>query len=188
MARSGQSSRDDGSAKPPGSREGASLSRVAIFGALSPASLELLESRMESVEKPAGEAFFSEGELGDSLYLIESGRVAVERSRGGAPVVLAELGPGECFGEMALVAIMPRSATIRALERTRARRLRSRDLHELLRRDAEQFTILQMNLGREIARRLRTADDLLFERLAADSQSRASTEAKVGARRAGAVK
>ena len=164
------------------------LRGIAIFGALSPATVDFLESRAEPAEAAAGEAFFSEGELGDSLYWIERGRVAVERSRGGERVVLAELGPGECFGEMALVAIMPRSATVRALEPSRALRLRNAAIHELFERDAEQFTLLQMNLGREIARRLRAADDLLFERLAGAAPAAAGGAPGLGARRAATVK
>lgn len=186
MSGSGQPRGGAAPSASPAAAERVSLSRVAIFGALSPSALELLESRMERVEVPAGGVFFSEDELGDSLYLLDSGRVAVERSRGGVSVVLAELGAGECFGEMALVAIMPRSATIRAVERSCARRLRSRDLHALLQRDAEQFTLLQMNLGREIARRLRSADDLLLDRLAAEGAGAGA--AGLGGRRAAAVK
>jgi CRP/FNR family cyclic AMP-dependent transcriptional regulator len=141
------------------------LSSVPIFGALSAAAIDFLCARAETVTVARGEQFFSEGDLGDCLFVLEQGRVAIERSRDGFCALLAELGPGDCFGEMALVAITPRCASARALDDCRALRLPNRALLELSREDLEQFALLQMNLGREIARRLHIADDLLFEHL-----------------------
>lgn len=142
-----------------------SLSSVPIFGALSAATMDFLRARADVATVARGGRFFSEGELGDCLYVLEEGRVAIERSRDGFSALLAELKPGDCFGEMALVAITPRCASARALADCRALRLPNRALLELAREDLEQFALLQMNLGREIARRLRIADDLLFEHL-----------------------
>jgi CRP/FNR family transcriptional regulator, cyclic AMP receptor protein len=141
------------------------LASVPIFGALSPAAIDFLLSRADTVTVPRGDRFFAEGELGDCLFVLEAGRVAIERSRDGFSALLAELGPGDCFGEMALVAITPRCASARAIEDCGALRLPNRALLELAREDLEQFVLLQMNLGREIARRLHIADDLLFEHL-----------------------
>jgi len=62
---------------------------------------------------------FREGEAGDSAYIIESGRVEISLLRDGHKVVIAELGPGDLFGEMALVSDGTRSATATALEETR---------------------------------------------------------------------
>ena len=141
------------------------FSSVPVFGALAPATIDFLRARAATVTVAAGELFFSQGDLGDCLFVLEEGRVAIERSRDGFSACLAELRSGDCFGEMALVAIMPRSASARALEDCRALRLPNRALLDLSHEDLEQFTLLQMNLGREIARRLRIADDLLIEHL-----------------------
>ncbi len=62
---------------------------------------------------------FREGEAGDSAYIIESGRVEISLRREGHKMVIAELGPGALFGEMALVSDGTRSATATALEETR---------------------------------------------------------------------
>ena len=63
----------------------------------------------------AEEIIFEEGDRGDRLYIIVDGEVeVVRRTRGGTDDVLAVLGPGECFGEMALVSDRPRSATARS--------------------------------------------------------------------------
>jgi NADH dehydrogenase len=65
-----------------------------------------------------GQKVFTEGELGDRVYILLSGRAEVTRRQasGGADQVLAVLGPGECFGEMALLDSAPRNATIRCLD------------------------------------------------------------------------
>jgi CRP/FNR family transcriptional regulator, cyclic AMP receptor protein len=163
------------------------LSSVPIFGALSADAIEFLRARADTVTVARDERFFTEGELGDCLFVLESGRVAIERSRDGFSALLAELGPGDCFGEMALVAIMPRCATARALEDSRALRVPNRALLELSREDIEQFALLQMNLGREIARRLHIADDLLFEYLRRE-RAAGRDDAKLAARFADALK
>jgi EAL domain-containing protein (putative c-di-GMP-specific phosphodiesterase class I) len=62
---------------------------------------------------------FREGEAGDSAYIIESGRVEISLRREGHKTVIAELGPGALFGEMALVSDGTRSPTAMALEETR---------------------------------------------------------------------
>jgi len=141
------------------------LAGVPIFGGLSPQTIDFLLERAANVAVSAGDHFFVEGELGNCLFVLDRGRVAIERRKGDLCLLLAEFGPGDCFGEMALVAITPRCASARALEDCRAVRVPNTALIELAREDIEQFALLQMNLGREIARRLSITDDLLFEQL-----------------------
>jgi NADH dehydrogenase len=65
------------------------------------------------------EVVFREGDYGDRLYIVVDGEVEVTKHRpGGGEVVLARLGPGECFGEMALVTDRPRMATARCVTAT----------------------------------------------------------------------
>jgi len=67
------------------------------------------------VEKyPAGEAVFHQGDRGDRLYLILSGRAQVERAEGDERKILAELLPGQFFGELAILRDAPRNATVAA--------------------------------------------------------------------------
>jgi NADH dehydrogenase len=63
----------------------------------------------------AGEAVFHQGDLGDRLYMIVSGEAEVVREEDDADVLLARLGPGEYFGEAAMLGRTPRSATVRAV-------------------------------------------------------------------------
>jgi len=61
-----------------------------------------------------GEIVFEEGDVGDSLFMILAGHVEVIKLVGGEPQHIGTLGPGEYFGEMALLGRQPRSATARA--------------------------------------------------------------------------
>jgi CRP-like cAMP-binding protein len=72
------------------------------------------------------------------------------------------MGQGDCFGEMALIDFCPRSASVRALEDSRAIELSATSLQQLYEKDPAQFTMIYMNLGRELSRRLREVNDLLF--------------------------
>ena len=62
-----------------------------------------------------GDSVFHQGDLGDRLYMILSGEAEVVRRENGADITLARLGPGEYFGEAALLGRIPRTATVQAL-------------------------------------------------------------------------
>ena len=62
------------------------------------------------------EYIFHEGEIGQNLFYILSGRVRMEKKAGQVKKVLAEMGPGEYFGEMAALIQAPRTASARSLE------------------------------------------------------------------------
>ena len=62
-----------------------------------------------------GDIVFNQGDLGDSVYVIQKGTCEVLRQRDGAQDTLAVLGPGECFGEMAVLGDTSRNATVRAV-------------------------------------------------------------------------
>lgn len=136
---------------------------MPVFGALRDDTLRYLVERSATVEAAAGEYYFREGEAGDAMYVLEQGHVSVLKAWKGNLLKVNELAEGDCFGEMALMDLGPRSASVRAITRCSALQITATMLLGLFERDAEQFALIQMNLGREVARRLRHTDDLLFQ-------------------------
>ncbi|HEY5014753.1 MAG TPA: cyclic nucleotide-binding domain-containing protein [Acidimicrobiia bacterium] len=83
------------------------LSQVPLFSALSRRELALVAKRAEDVVVPAGKVLVSEGETGNQFFVIMSGTAKLTR-RGRK---IATLGPGDSFGELALLDKHPRNAT-----------------------------------------------------------------------------
>jgi CRP-like cAMP-binding protein len=138
------------------------LQGMPIFGAMRDDTLEFILARTRSVTVRAGEYFFREGDAADSMFVLEAGRVAVLKRGEQGDLLMRHLGQGDCFGEMALLDLLPRSASVRADADCAALELGIATLHALFEHDVEQFALVQMNMGREISRRLRQTDDLLF--------------------------
>jgi hypothetical protein len=107
-------------ARPPDEAALALLRGVPMFAPLPPAVIEALAGAFVPVSVSAGEAVVSRGEAGDRFYVIERGEAEVEVERR-EPVVLRR---GDYFGEIALLAGVPRTATVRARTLVEARALR----------------------------------------------------------------
>jgi CRP-like cAMP-binding protein len=138
------------------------LQSMPIFGALRDEALECLLEGAALVRRAGGDYYLREGDAADCMYVIEHGAVEVLKRWQGHDWRLHELHAGDCFGEMALMDYFARSASVRALEPCEALQIDAGALHRLYQRDLEQFALLQMNLGREVSRRLRATDELLF--------------------------
>jgi CRP-like cAMP-binding protein len=138
------------------------LQAMPIFGALRDDALECLIEGAPWVQRASGEFYCREGDAAQCMYVIEQGAVEVSKRWGERDWPLHRLHAGDCFGEMALMDYFPRSASVRAVEACRAIEIASAALHRLAERDMEQFALIQMNLGREVCRRLRATDELLF--------------------------
>jgi CRP-like cAMP-binding protein len=140
----------------------AALQRMPIFGGIRADVLDVLFAGASKASRAPGEYFFRENDPADSLFVIETGRVAILKQWRDEERLLSELGPGDCFGEMALMDFSPRSASVRAIEHTSAIEIPIGSIHALYEKDLEQFALIQMTLGREVSRRLRLADERLF--------------------------
>ena len=90
------------------------LKTVPMFALTSEELLAEIGAMLEEVELRAGETIFTKGDVGESMYIIVSGRVRVFDGEGGAD--LSILGEKEVFGELALLDPQPRSASVMALE------------------------------------------------------------------------
>ena len=101
-----------------------SLRQSPTFRTVDPSVLAELEAVCDLVPLYSGEVLLRQGDPGDSLFLVISGRIRVVRHTANRPdVVLAELGAGETVGEMALITGEPRSADVYAIRDTQLARL-----------------------------------------------------------------
>jgi CRP-like cAMP-binding protein len=151
------------------------LQNMPIFGAVREDALQVLLEQPRSVRIAAGSYFFHEREAANGMYVLESGRAMVLKEWQGRELPLRELGPGDCFGEMALVDLYPRSAAVRAVTVCQAIGFGPEDLLRLYERDCEQFALIQMNIGREMCRRLRITDEMLFQARMGDMTAAATS-------------
>ena len=86
--------------------------RVPIFSGMTSDALMTTLADGETFPLKAGNPVFREGDLGSAFYVVLAGEVVVQKVRDGEIFELARLGPGECFGEMALVRNDVRTATV----------------------------------------------------------------------------
>ncbi len=149
---------------PPPSEE---LRGSGLFAGLDEALLESFVDQLEVRHLEPGDLVFREGDDGREMYAVLAGELEVfKRSKRGREVRVSLLGPHDWFGEMAILDVRPRSATVRAVAPSRLLRLSARDLDALYRRDLKSYALLVMNLARELCRRLRVADGLLANTVA----------------------
>ena len=145
------------------------LAEMPAFGGRNAATLELVARLAEPVEVSAGEHFFREGDETQIMYVLQTGQVEIYKTWQSSSKVLRRMKAGDCFGEMALIDLFPRSASALAVESSKALKITPPILHEIYQQDLEQFAMLQMNMGRELSRRLRRVDELLFTVLMGES-------------------
>ena len=133
------------------------LVKMPLFSRLQERELLRIMQVAEVLAFDAGQKVFSEGDRGDELFIVLSGRVEISRMSS----VLNEAGPGDHIGEMALIRSMPRSATVTAVEASELIALRRNDFFEILRKEHEMAVKLLWQFLGVLADRLdQTSKDL----------------------------
>lgn len=106
---------------------------------------------------PAGAVLFREGDPGQHMYVIQAGRVRISKSLASGPRTLAVLGPGEFFGEMAILNDKPRTASADVVEDARVLMLDSRTFEAMVVGNTE----IAVRLIKKLSRRLDSANALI---------------------------
>jgi CRP/FNR family transcriptional regulator, cyclic AMP receptor protein len=136
------------------------LQQVPIFAGLSDAAVEIIARAVEERTVRAGDIVVREGEPGNRMFIILSGRLEVVKHLGGPrETVLDVLQAKNFLGEMSMVDSVSRSASVRALEESRLFSLKGIDLYHLFKQFPEQYAIVILNIARDLARRLRAIDE-----------------------------
>ena len=148
------------------------LLATPFFGGLPDLSLDLLMSMLVERRFEAGSTVVAEGEPGRSMFIVKSGRLAVsKRTNSGRVIPISVLQPGDFFGEMTLIEMQNRSATVVADAPTVLYELTAKNLYACYKADIHGYVIVLQNINRELCRRLRRADER-FARRAADNDNR----------------
>jgi CRP/FNR family cyclic AMP-dependent transcriptional regulator len=131
----------------------APLAHIPLFARLAPDEQQALFGTMTRQAAKPGDVIFWLGDQGDTLYIVESGRVAITApDERGEHITLDTLGPGGVFGEISLLDGGPRTATVRAVSQTSLLVLHRGEFHRFLRqRPDAAIDILQIMGARQRA-------------------------------------
>lgn len=135
-----------------------SINKIPLFSSLDEEEIKVLEKVTKEKFFPKGCIIFQQGEAGDVLFIIVSGKVRVILTdESGREIVLSELGVGEFFGEMAILDEDPRSAGVIAKEDTTLLMLNRKDFVQKVKEHPE----IAFKLLREMSKRLRGANRMI---------------------------
>src|SRR5882672_1812888 len=161
------------------SDEAQSLARIPLFKRLEPHELEHLAEDVDQVNYAAGETIFNEHDLGDGLYVVETGSVRIwVVDEDVNEVTLAELKPGDFFGELAVLDRGERSSSATAIVDTHLHRLSSDDFQQFL----IEHPDASIDVICEIAQRMRQTNLLVSKRAARNINVEMDQKATIGQR------
>ncbi len=140
------------------------LCRHSLFGGLITEELEILRPYLEERHYDTGAYLLTQGTPNNRVFFIVSGEVVIQKhseSEQEKDHTLAVMQEGDSFGEMELIDVQPCAASAVAAAPTRVITLTNGDLYQLSKNHLKTYTMIIMNLAREISRRLRKADEKL---------------------------
>lgn len=147
-----------------GSMARSALRDCGLFGNADERTLDALAAALRVRRFRKGETVFHQGDPGDALFIMASGsvKVVLPSDEGAEPAIVAVLGPGEFFGELAILDGAPHSATIVAVEPTETLILHRDAFLALIDKDAELRRALLASLATEMRRLTGHVEDLHF--------------------------
>jgi len=127
------------------------LRSVPLFGGCNEKELAFIASRTDEVDLPAGKVLTEKGKSGGDFFIILQGQAEVDADRG-----KRTLGPGDFFGEIALIDNGPRTATVKATTAMRCLVLGNEQFRDVLHQNGE----IAVKILRAVTERLRAATAL----------------------------
>ncbi|MBN2384324.1 cyclic nucleotide-binding domain-containing protein [bacterium] len=141
------------------------LKQVEIFRNLADDELYEISRSVTELSVPKDYIIIEEGTPGDSLYIIKTGKVIVEKRRNERVTILAELEPPRFFGEMSLIDEYPHSARVTALENCEFLLINRLDLEIILNWNTVLGFKLWRAFSKVLSERLRTTNERIFEHM-----------------------
>ncbi|MDY0290022.1 MAG: cyclic nucleotide-binding domain-containing protein [Sphaerochaeta sp.] len=144
--------------------DNAFLCKHSMFGGLTDEELLLIHDYLDEKSYPKGTCILKQGEPNNSVYFIVKGDVSIQKHPLEAEDqerVITTLHAGDSFGEMELIDIQSCAASAICLTDATIITLSNKDLYKLSTTHLKTYTMLILNLARDISRRLRSTDNLL---------------------------
>jgi CRP-like cAMP-binding protein len=132
------------------------LQRYSLFGGMLEEQIENIIPLMEQEEFGPDKMIITEGKPNDKIYFVIQGQVAAIKK----DIVLKNFSEGEAFGEMEVLDIMPSVASIKTLSPVTVMSISNKALRTIYNMDVKTFSLIIMNLARELSRRLRKMDEV----------------------------
>lgn len=138
------------------------LNKIAIFGGLNDKQLYSIFKHLRKTSYKANEYIFKQGDEPTDIYIIMSGEVKIIVDAEGTSLELIALGEGRSFGETAVIAVQPQSASALAVKDSELIVFPRSAINSIFKSDKELFGMLMLNIAREACRRLHNADEVLL--------------------------
>ena len=149
------------------------LARAGIFQGVEPSAVSALTKQLQPVDFPRGHTVFAEGEPGDRLFIIISGKVKIGRcSPDRRENLLAVMGPSDMFGELSVIDPSPRTSTATAITHVHAMSADPHTLRAWIREDPEFVD----RLLRVLAKQLRHTNSCLTDLFSTDGPGRVAKQ------------
>ena len=140
------------------------LLATPFFGGIADASMDLLVSMLVERRFERGATVVAEGDPGRSMFVVHSGALVVSKlGNSGSTIRMTALEPGDFFGEMTLIEMQNRAATVVAESPTVLYELTAAKLYAYYKADIYAYVLVMQNINRELCRRLRRADTRIAE-------------------------
>ena len=141
------------------------LNKISILAGLSDPQLYTIFRLLSCVSYKANETVFEQGEEPGHIYIVKKGKVKLVVWEDGTPLELIEFEQGHCFGEASVIGIQPHQGAAIAVIDTQLIVLSRKSLMSIYDSDKELFSILILNIAREVCRRLYASDDIFLHYL-----------------------
>jgi len=153
------------------------IRKIDFFSGLDDKILNKISDACIGRQFTKNETIVRQGEMGLGLYIIARGRVKVDREQGGVRTQVAELGPEQFFGDMALLDNKPRSATVTGLEDSECLLLTRDSFVKLM----NKYPEIPIRMARVLAERLREANEKIVAAGPAPAAAQPATPAQASA-------
>jgi CRP-like cAMP-binding protein len=135
------------------------MQKYSLFGGLTEDQIDAILPTMIQEKFNPGDIILIEKTPNDKIFFIVEGRVSVIKGE----TTIIDLAEGNTFGEMEVLDIMPAAATIKAVNAVTVMSISNKAFREIYKSDIKSFSLILMNLARDLSRRLRVTNEMVVD-------------------------